>query len=315
MVALIENDDDYWSSSDPQLLATHPAPCNDTQNSGLLAGLYGTIPSVRLGDACALVITIDYKTSPRDYSDWANKPGFTLTGATGDCNAVQGILKQVGLSTEHIKCLSNEEATHSNINRELSHIYRLSKPATVYIQGHGLMLPYKRFEFLPHDYYISDPPRGIECYDLRSNLSLWQGQAPAQRLIITDLCYGYNFNRLPYVLTFGIDGPYWGISDEWQEQGYQPSFSNTVLHFAAGSFDEVTYENSVGGFFTQVACKVMKEPRTLPDLLMRVRAGVCERIHSYSDKFSQTPQLYASHELDLYDKDVLQLFGWFGPMP
>ncbi|CCO35587.1 hypothetical protein BN14_09705 [Rhizoctonia solani AG-1 IB] len=268
---------------DPQLLATHPAPCNDTQNSGLLAGLYGTIPSVRLGDACALVITIDYKTSPRDYSDWANKPGFTLTGATGDCNAVQGILKQVGLSTEHIKCLSNEEATHSNINSSRAWVdVAIQEIRMTYVA----IYHYGKAKLLLKD---------------------WQ--------IITDLCYGYNFNRLPYVLTFGIDGPYWGISDEWQEQGYQPSFSNTVLHFAAGSFDEVTYENSVGGFFTQVACKVMKEPRTLPDLLMRVRAGVCERIHSYSDKFSQTPQLYASHELDLYDKDVLQLFGWFGPMP
>ncbi|CAE6447856.1 unnamed protein product [Rhizoctonia solani] len=120
---------------------------------------------------------------------------------------------------------------------------------------------------------MSNPTRGIECHDLCSAVSPRLDRHSAQRLIITD---GYNFNYLPYVLKFGSSGtPYWDISDEWRDLGYQPSFSDTVLHFAAGSHGETTYENSSGGIFIHVTCQIMREPRTLPELLIQVRPLSC----------------------------------------
>ncbi|CAE6454389.1 unnamed protein product, partial [Rhizoctonia solani] len=202
---------------------------------------------------CALPqITIDYESSPRDHSDWANKPEFTLIAASKDRDTIWDTLMRVGFNAEDIRCLSDEEASNSNINYELNRICRASGPTTIYIQGHGLALPNERIEFLPHDYYMNAPFHGIRCYDLQSALSPRQGRPAAQRLIITDFCQAYNFNCLPYVLKFDHnETPYWDVSDEWRDPGYEPSFSDTVVHFAAGSRGEITYENKSGGIFTQ----------------------------------------------------------------
>ncbi|KAH7309398.1 hypothetical protein B0J17DRAFT_634376 [Rhizoctonia solani] len=200
-------------------------PPRHKKDSSLLGGFYGVLPSFNPRNASALLITIDYESSPRNNCDWANTRVFTLIGAKRDGDAMFNALKHTGFDAEDVSYLSNETASSSSITYELNRIHRAPEPMTIY--NHRMEYQVSSCTLLNQD-----------CLqDLQSVLAPRQTQLATQRLIITD------------------------------------------VHFAAGSRNEMTYENNSGGIFTQAVCQVIKEPQTLPKLLMNVSR---EEVNKYT---------------------------------
>lgn len=269
-----------------------------------------------------LLITLDYKNLPGK-SNLVHPSDADISSLLGDKdqNTMRETLARAGFLDGDIEFLANERADSFNMLNALSRVGSNPFPTTVFVQGHGM--PGKAsetIEFIPHDYYTSSPPRGITCEELCRHLSPRLRHPPVRRLIITDFCLAYNINALQYVLEISSNqSAQWAISKEWEVLEDKPSTNDIVVHFAAGSRDQLVYENDCGGLFTQTFCKVMNEPRPLPSLLHYFRKGVqcpdelCPARGSISQATSgiQVPQIYSSHKLDLEDPDVLRQFGWF----
>lgn len=277
----------------------------------------------------ALIVTMSYGTSPKG----ALRPFGDDDRLSGDRDrkAMRRLLECGGY--KEIELVSNEAATRNGI---LAAGRRLSSTGVAFLQGHADCrqftnppvidsnaynpnVVYDGIEYRTYDCYMDDPPRGLTCSDLYHMFlpSLDSDREPTRRLVLTDFCFGYNFNRLRYTLKI-IPGspPCWIECPGWITDTRRPE-TDILVHFAASASDQQAYEsNPGGGFFTQGFCKFMTRPMTLPNLLNAVRIDVekstrnAMRLNGLGG-MQQVPEIYSSHCLDLKDANTMKMFGFF----
>lgn len=204
-----------------------------------------------------------------------------------------------------------ENTTFEDIERALASV-AMANPETLLIslQGHGQNGHYVTGD--GHCYGSKDILRVLHSKELRTMLSV--SYPTAWRIVLSDFCRSDNYLRIRYVLVVDGPAPEWVETNAWKYQhAANPAYDGPpALHFSACTEHESAWGSSgSGGYKTKALTSLRSKDLTLPELLIRIRADVKDRLSKAADAPEsrvQTPQIYASHKLPLNEPRVLKRF-------